>query len=71
MHRFMIPYLSADHIINDARRRQNERFAEMLRREDALPLPPEPEREPVAQRLRAAAGRVAHRLTGRPEGAGV
>ena len=54
MHRFMIPYLSADDIVNDARRRQAELFAEMLRREDALPLPPEPEPVPLPDRVPVA-----------------
>jgi hypothetical protein len=70
MERFLIPYLSADDIVNDARRRQVAAFAELLRREDASPLPPEPEPEPVGQRLRSVAGRIAARLGGRTEGAG-
>ena len=48
----------------------NSPFAEMMRRDDALPLPPEPDPVPWSDRLRGALARVLARFGHRPEGAG-
>jgi hypothetical protein len=72
MNRILIPYRSADDVVNDARRRQAELFEELMRRPDADPLPPEPERErePLVERVRATVARIVGRIGRRAEGAG-
>jgi hypothetical protein len=72
MNRILIPYLSVDDVINEARRRQADLFEEMMRRPDADPLPPEPEpdHDPLVERVRATVSRIVGRIAGRTEGAG-
>ena len=72
MDRLMLPfpYLTAEDVIAAGKRHRAAEFEAMLRRDDARPLPPEPDEEPLISRLRSAAIRILDRLAAWTEGAG-